>query len=171
MTERPKYHDKRIPEMVAEKLLPKVLEYLRQNSGADEEDVRKDLRDALRHGDDDGFTLCYNLKRDCHWDPDSELVEIMDEAGYFRNKSHDELVQQWVAEEKIVLSLPVGATVRVTTRRKFRQPEEEFDGVVTTLLPETARYVIRIPALGHVEEGIGKTGTTGQYFDKEDVER
>ena len=91
---RPQRYSKEVNTKVAELLWPKVLTWLE----GEDADIQ-DLVDAVNFNHD-GYAIARELDHD-GWDPDSNLVEILDQAEHFRYKVLKDLSTLWVKENNL----------------------------------------------------------------------
>lgn len=149
---RPKRSDSRIAPLVVEKILPKVIRWIKDGGGDDDQEtVRGDLLRVV-DGFRDGYQTARRLDEACHWDCDGNLAEILNDVSWNWSDAHKSLVKSWVDENSITVSLPIGTPVVLTVRN------EKYQGFISEAYAETAEYSVRIPALGHVQSGCGTHG-------------
>lgn len=94
MNPRPQRYSKEVNAKVAELLWPKVLTWLE----GEDADIQ-DLVDAVNFNCD-GYAIARELDHD-GWDPDSDLVEILDQAEHFRYEVLKDLSILWVKENNL----------------------------------------------------------------------
>lgn len=94
MNPRPQRYSKEVNAKVAELLWPKVLTWLE----GEDADIQ-DLVDAVNFNRD-GYAIARELDHD-GWDPDSDLVEILDQAEHFRYEVLKDLSTLWVKENNL----------------------------------------------------------------------
>jgi hypothetical protein len=94
MNPRPQRYSKEVNAKVAELLWPKVLTWLE----GEDADIQ-DLVDAVNFNCD-GYAIARELDHD-GWDPDSDLVEILDQAEHFRYGVLKDLSILWVKENNL----------------------------------------------------------------------
>lgn len=136
---RPKEHEKAIREAAVALILPEVLAWLGEDAG-DEESVKKDLLKAT------GWCLDgYEISKDLDqigWDPDAELVEIMDGFSFKVFEAHRNALKEWVIANNVTLSLRVGTIVTVPQKLAEKYPGT---WTIARLEPETAQYAVAYP--------------------------
>jgi hypothetical protein len=150
---RPKRHAPEILEAAAKKLAPDILKWA-QDGNDDEltlEQVVNDLKEILYSPHRNGYQLAKDLEDRFHYDPDAELVEILDNAFYTISISHDEACKKWL-EENPVEPPAIGSQVIHT-----KKPQAGV-GTIVSNSPE-GRSTVRFPALGHVDKGSGTYGS------------
>lgn len=152
LTPRPTEYDKDIFEAAIDMLFPSVLEWVIETSEQDDysEDECREIRNELVKGirnsnNKDGYAIARSLEKSLMWEPDAELVDILDFFGSFLASVHREKVKLWALKNTIIPQKSIGDSVRV----KFRG--EEYDGFVLSFDETIARYTINVPALGHFE--------------------
>lgn len=154
MTPRPTLYDPRVLRPAATDLV----EDFKRATGekVDEEDAIHSVSEAIRY-DDDGYDVCRNLDND-GWDCDAQMVEIMDNAGFYKSRYHDGLVAEWVKDNNIAPPFPLGTKVRFT--RGMKGP---LVGEIIRIDSEKAQYLVFCADQGHVREGIGTHGCMVEY--------
>lgn len=97
---RPTSRDPRVVTEIANTLAPKIIDWLGDDAdGITLEDVIKDLQAAMRYtDDDDGYSLAHQLEDTGSYDPDAQLVEILDNAGFARHNAYERVCTTWIAE-------------------------------------------------------------------------
>lgn len=159
---RPSRSSKEIDRIVADGLLPKAIEWLRQGGeeDSDEEDVRNDLLFALDFYDD-GYQIARQLDNK-GWAVDSELVDILDNATHYRYQAHSDAVAKWVEDNQIRPTLGLEDEVW------FKLHGEKQTGVIIAIDAKHANYTVCCPSKGHKRKG---NGTHGFILPYEDVAR
>jgi len=155
---RPTWNDPAVIKATAERLLPEVLGWLVSQGPreADDGSVMRELEWGLG-GYLDGYAIAKRLDS---WDPDAELVGILDGASRHSLEALDDAIAAWVRDNNVTIPLVVGDLVRNARGR--------WDGEVIDLKPETAEVLVYCAALGHVREGFGARGV---YVPFEQLER
>lgn len=156
---RPNYSSPEILLMAANGLMPQVMQW---GKFSDDEapEIAEQVVKALK-SDTDGYHRAKYLEDRFSWDSDSELVEIMesdDIYGATRNA-----IKAWIRDNAITPAFEIGKQVSV---RADRRQSEMLIGKIRSLT-EDGMYCVMVPALGHVESGLG---THGLLFPWEDVE-
>jgi len=151
---RPKATSPEIIRAAAERMADQISAWFVEVDGEapPRETILSDLAREIRLGRD-GYHVAKSMEN-MGWYPDTQLVEILDGAGYAIHSAHEAAVKAWVAANGIVLGIPVGA--RVTTTAKHCS-----SGTIGHHLPETAQYAIREPGR--------KAGDGGYIIDAERV--
>ena len=131
---RPKRSDPDVIGEAARMLLPRIMEYL-GNDDYDEAEIFAEITELFNYWDLDGYALARELKRRHHWDPDAELVRILDSADTLLENAYQRAVGQWITAFSIQPALNVGTTVKIFVNRK------EHEGVIAKITdPEAAKY-------------------------------
>lgn len=120
----------------------------------------EDVLDALHNSEHDGYALACYLEREHYWAPNADLVSALDEASSHIYHARAEHVRAWVAQNHVVVPHRLGARVRIEHERC------EYEGIVADIDRAQALVTVRVPALGHVAEGLG---THGFILPAEDV--
>jgi hypothetical protein len=116
---------------------------------------RYDLRNK------NGYELCKTLDRECHVEPDLDLVEYMDCAGHEIRMAVRDSEKQWVKDCEIEPRKNLGDIVEVKIK------DTVYEGEIIKVDTDYAKYLVFIEDLGHVKSG---SGTIGRTFNFEDVE-
>lgn len=127
--DRPLRNSPEVLARAAKSVLPDIMRWL--GSGHQETDILPDLIRVLRSGGN-GYELAKELD---DWNPDLELVEILDGAGWDDIGAHDSVVEEWVTANSIKIELPVGVVVK--TRYGI--------GKITERDAKLARYIVTPP--------------------------
>lgn len=151
---RPDFNHPKIKETALRAILPEVIEWMGDEGQLHSE--QEILDDLIKCSDmfSDGYEIAKKLERVCGWSCDSELVEILNDVAHQFHNACDELQAQWVEKHQITLDKPVGTVVTYKGN----------EGTITRLEVTRAKYIVNVPALGHVKEGVG---TLGVVLDKE----
>jgi hypothetical protein len=154
MSKRPTINDEAVIHQAAALLAAKMEEWLTGSKEAMPNDRRiEDIKDSIRHNND-GFSIAVELQ-DIGYDPDTELVNILDETLTIKSKLVQNACEDWVEVNE--LSEPeLGAKVLVNGK----------EGIVIKNHKD-GRSTVNIPALGHVMNG---SGTYGKVINWEDLE-
>ena len=145
---RPTERDEAVLEAAIEMIMPSVWDWITALDNYDSEEregVRLDLKKAIGRSciSFDGYQLARNLEQVALWEPDSELVDVLDSFQSFVNKVHRDAVKAWVVEQGIIPQHRVPDEVLVRIRGV------EYQGVVIRVDAETAQYTVNIQDLGH----------------------
>jgi hypothetical protein len=98
---RPGRYSTEVNKKVAEKLLPKFVKWLEDEVVVDNEEIIADLACAVDTVPNDGYRIARNLEH-MGWDPDAELVEILDSAACIRHDVLEAVDVEWVEQNKLV---------------------------------------------------------------------
>ena len=102
------------------------------------ETYEKDIIGCLFEFDLDGYQLAEHLKDTVYLEPDSELVEILDEASYVKDSLTKELVYQWIKENFLEIPIDVIGK-KVSAKQGYKKYENHY---ITTIKPETYEVTI-----------------------------
>ncbi len=148
---RPCYQTPAVQQAAVNKMLPKVLAWLKDGNGEqDEAAVRKDLEKVIDAGD--GYQIVRSLDRYHHWDADSQLVEIMEDAPFALSDALREAERRWVEETGQKPAKQCGDICAFDYRGSI------YTGEITEIHPH-GYYTVFCPILGHVRWGVGTHGT------------
>lgn len=155
--ERPGPNDEAVDALLAERMLGRVLDWLRQSGEKDPDgdEVREELEEVMEL-ETDGYQIARNLDNK-GWDVDADLVAILDSAQSKRYFIANELVAKWVTDNNILPPLAVGAIVG------FKQERNTYAGEITKIDAKHATYTVFCGELGHVREGNGTYGVILPY--------
>lgn len=125
-----------------------------------------ECRDLLRTGllwSDDGYQFARKFESS-GWTPDSELVDILDNADTELYRALRAAEEVWLVETRTRPRFGIGAKVVF--------PKEQLDagaeGEISEINEKAGTYTVFAPTLGHVREGLG---TRGRIFTWEMLER
>lgn len=167
-TPRPRQHDDAVIEKAIDRLLPAVLKHLDINPSStdpDDLDYIKDCRnDLIKSADDDGYAFARNLDHKS-WDPDAELVDILDSYGTYLYAARQEAVKAWVKEVNPQPLYTVGTKVRY---KRDMYGSDWVDATIAEIRTETAEYVINSTQLHGLSHG-GSVHTMGDIVPFEHV--
>lgn len=107
--ERPSDNDELFLKLVAEQIYPDVARWLAPDDH-DKDSVMDDLVDILSN-EQDGYKLAHDLDHK-GWDPDAELVEILDGVSHHRHTIESAMTALWVKHHGHV-AFPPGTKVKV----------------------------------------------------------
>lgn len=164
---RPTDQTEGMTRRAAELALANLVKAYPKDFGAESEreQTLHELEAALEYSQS-GFDRCTNLSRH-GWEITDEMVEML--ADDYVGRAVYEAVALWVQDEGIVPSLALGAAVRIEVR-DGDGPASMVDGVVARIDAMHARYLVRVPSLGHVTMGDPSGGTLGFLLPFEVVE-
>lgn len=147
MKSRPKRYDINIVTDAAKRLAPEVVEWANGKCTLDEA-VKAIVKAA--QWTDDAYHMARSLENQ-GWDPDVELVEILE--GLDIHRSFEAAVKEWVKENSIALHLSVGTIVHTVWGT----------GPIVDLRPETACYCVKC------DDGTREPGYIGTIVEAEHV--
>jgi hypothetical protein len=173
MENRPGMYGKEVVALVAEELVPEVLEWLKGFDSDDPcftdpeemEHLKKQVTKAVERGFYDAFDTAKYLS-DNGWEADGELVDIFEGAepkAYFH---HEKLVMKWVASNEIKPEFAIGDKVTFNNGKMYQ-------GEITEVRERTAQYTIFCEELGHKkpsnEPGMRRLGSIIPFEDTKAV--
>lgn len=92
---RPTRRDRCVLRRAAEMMAQDVILWFGDDWDDDHEGLIEQLAEAMALSlDSDGYQIARYLENNFHWEPNAELVEILDGHGIY--EAHDELVAKWV---------------------------------------------------------------------------
>lgn len=109
-----------------------------------------------------GYEIARELESSWGLDPDTELVNTLDQFSHYIYTVISEAEKKWVIDCNIKPSLPKGKEVVVEYKGK------KYTGTILSIYSDKAEYVINVPELGHVGEG--EIGTQGLVYHFENLE-
>jgi hypothetical protein len=126
---RPEPHHPVITKETVERLLKPVMGWLQQGDWTGpEDDIRKELTRLIEgRGFLDGYAMAKSLDS---WDPNAELVEILDDASIMRSAVRSKTVQAWVNENQETI-VPLIEKFPEGTRVSWLSRQEDPRGVLT----------------------------------------
>lgn len=163
-------------EEAAKELLPSVMGWL-QSEGDDHEEnkdqILQDLKKILSNYDLDGYALARELD---DWNPNAELVEILDHASVLISKAEKKLIRQFIEENDIKPRLSKGMEVNVPGRylsggfgRKNIERSKIYKGTIKSIETD-GNYTVYSQEAGHVTAESGECGVTATYIPWRDLE-
>lgn len=129
-----------------------------------EEETANDLFDVAQWGYLDGFRLAKELEAKGYI-ADTDLVDLMEDFIGLLDDVTRQAVRTWVASNDIRPSRALGETVTILTWNDSGQ-RCSYRGIISEVREADARYLVRVPELGHVESGLG---CHGFVIDAEDI--
>ena len=115
-------------------------EQWRQGGGGYEtrETYEDDIIDCLFESDNDGYALATFLKEKVYIEPDSELVDILDEVSNVMYSLSKEIIGQWTKEN--FLEIPSGVIgKKVNAKQGYKKYENHY---ITGIKPETYEVTV-----------------------------
>lgn len=153
---RPSLSDPAVCAAAAAILMPRIAAC--DGFELDEEDGLDDLASALEDGVG-AFGVARELD-DAGWSISDDVMEILLDHDVALFDALPVAVKAWVKEHGVTCRFAVGAAVR------GKVDGVERVGEVTQVDAAEARYVVLVPALGHVRKG---NGSHGVYLNDEDL--
>lgn len=154
---RPKRDDAEIRRQVAAELCRRLIKRVPDLSLENFEEMCEDVEEATSF-ETSGYKIARELES-LGWDVDDEIVDVVREAPYIQTEVWRYAVVKWVVDAQMEASFEVGAMV------KFLRHGKEVSGEIVKICRESAEYVVRCEALGHVEAGTGVRGSIVPYED------
>lgn len=156
---RPTRKDEAVHEAFIEEMIPELLDW--GGGSLHEDDIRDNLIKLFKYRSthDDGYKLARELENiNYRWDPDTELVEILDCARATEARALGTATREWVEKEGIKPAHSVGDLV---IHDYHKRGEMQFE--ITKINFEKAEYQLTSEALGHIKEKEGdkRDGTLG----------
>lgn len=161
---RPSDSDDDVKRFVVADIMPDIKDWFESDWDLQDEDEIFDQLFDVINGYSDGYEMARDLER-YGWEPNSALVEILDGINTFDVLR--DATSAWREDNNIEPRFEVGAKVKASEHSRSKNV---YDGEVVTVDQARAQYTVRIPALGHIERGAGKSGTIGLCLNWEDVE-
>lgn len=94
------------------------------------------------------------------YEPDSQLVELLDNAYWLHHKAHEKAIREWVKGWNIKVPWSPEQNVRIKHKGQL------ISGVVAEIQSDKATCTVRCPQLGHVRDG---EGSHGFIINSEDI--
>ncbi len=128
-------------------------------SAGDKDAMIPALIDALQSNGPffDAYHMARHLENTSRWTCNMDIVEACEAAHAIVHQHLREAEALWVRENGITAKLQIGAAVPVRTIGPDGKPLD-FTGEIAKIDATYARYLVRIAALGHVQEGEGCHG-------------
>lgn len=167
-TPRPIRFDKHIRYLAMRNLAREVIKWKEsdyifdENVDEDESRIHDTAEELAEYFDNDSFEMACKLK-DNGWDPDKQLVDILDQASHELCEMVGTVTKDWVRAYDIKPMFKVGDKVKF----KYRKNGISTEGEIIKINLEEVKYSIFCKSLGHVKVG---TGTTASIINFEDVE-
>lgn len=156
---RPDARSAEVSAMVANDLMKGIVQW----GKFAEDDISEVTAQVLAVlNESDGYRMAKALERSFSWDPDSELVDILDGVNFY--SAIRTAVMAWIRDNGITPQFGIGRQVEVITNPRL---DTRHTGEIVQVC-EDGNYLVMIPGLGHVREGLG---THGLIFSWEDVEK
>lgn len=130
-TDRPRPNDANIRQVAIVEMAQELAEEWAEG-GRTRKDWENILNRITPNFRQNGYEIAKEVERYSSVQPDSTLVELLDNASYHLDRAHEEAVRQWVKHHNLKLSREVGD--RVST------PWGE--GKITELRPDIAQYIV-----------------------------
>lgn len=102
------------------------------------ETYENDIIKCLFEYDTDGYALAEFLKEEVYIEPDSELVDILDDVSFAKDSLTQEILSQWVKENFLEISSDVIGK-KVNAKQSLSKYENHY---ITSIKPETYEVTI-----------------------------
>ena len=102
------------------------------------ETYEKDIIKCLFKYDLDGYELAEFLKEEVYIEPDSELVDILDNVSFAKDSLIKEIIGQWTKENFLEIPSDIIGK-KVNAKQGFKKYENHY---ITTIKPETYEVTI-----------------------------
>lgn len=109
----------------------------------------KDILSSASARNENGYDLAKRFE-DKGFEPDPQLVEILDYVSYAEMQILDKYIQKWVIEDEIKPELPIESKILV--KGNFFNPAM-LEGIITGYREKTAEYLVCIPSKGQTIDG------------------
>lgn len=152
---RPSYLSEEVNSLTTERVVPKIIQWVCQEGGTPSaqelEAIKAEIFSAIEY-DDDAYQIAKNLEY-VGWDPDADLVNLLDDVAHQRYLAHKEIVYcSWILAYGVTAKFALGDQVSFTFKGK------KETGEIIKIYPDTAQYTIHCPQHGHVKKGAGTHG-------------
>lgn len=156
---RPTRHSKAVLEAAARRLAPSLA-----NTNDPDEGMIQTIARVLEQEAPwfDAYQMTKRLDDDYGWGCNSDTVDACECASSIVNELVRHETVAWVKKCDIRPRQKLGDQVSVTTRDGSGTPGT-FTGEIVQIDSDQATYVVMIPALGHVREGLGTYGIRVHY--------
>lgn len=102
------------------------------------ETLEEDIIKCLFEYDDDGYHLAEFLKEEVYIEPDSELVDILDNVSFAKDSLTKELIRQWTKENFLDIPSDVVGK-KVNANQNLKKYENYY---INSIYPETYQVTI-----------------------------
>lgn len=109
---RPKYHDAVVVERAVERLVKPVQEWIDLRAQFQPKDLKSQLTDCIHNN---GYEYAKELEERYGWEPDSDLVELLDRLDI--QSAHQHVVRAWVTLYSVKIPFNIGDRVCTPTLR------------------------------------------------------
>jgi len=154
MNKRPKLNDDAVIALVSNELSTDVADWVGSQENLKE--IRHDLTRALKFSSLDGYDLAKRLD---YYDPDTELVNILDDADSMMYSAYNIICRKWVSDNGLV-GPEIGTIVDCILKNIKGEVVNNYDYGQSSVFCES---------LGHVREGLGTHGVVVNWEDLTEV--
>ena len=175
---RPTEKDPRVAQALVPLMLPRVTEWCLSSGDesakdpANQAEIGEQLEEAFGATDCDGYALAKYLNDRFYWDPDVDLVDILDSAGHRQGEVLRQLTDAWIRETGLQPKHTVGDQVKIQYASRGmgsagRKPAE-YVGTIWQVYRDVGKYTVNVPGLGHAKPGA--QGVQGLLLTWEEVD-
>ena len=155
MNKRPKLNDDAVIALVAEELAIKVAGWIGSTDDIDQ--IENDLRQVLKFNSD-GYELARELD---DYNPDTELVNILDNASCIRYSAYKQICRKWVLDNNFI-----GPVIGSIVNFIYKGKQIEGEGISNY---DYGQSMVYCESLGHVREGGGTHGAGVNWEDLTEI--
>lgn len=156
MNKRPKLNDDAVIALVSNELSTDVADWVGSQENLKE--IRHDLTRALKFSSLDGYDLAKRLD---YYDPDTELVNILDDADSMMYSAYNITCRKWVSDNGL-FGPEIGASI------SFAFDGKQIEGEVVNNY-DYGQSSVFCESLGHVREGFGTHSVVVNWEDLTEV--
>lgn len=168
-SKRPDYNDAAVMEVAADRLLPRVLDWLRRQGddvdGNERATITRQVVSAVKRSYGDPYRATRYLE-DEGWSVDGGLVDVFESLSLY--DAQDKLVRAWVQEFRIDPTYNVGDVVAFLGVDGVYTVVQKR-GEIVKIDAERAEYTVFCAEDGHVRSGQGTYGYVIPYEDVSSV--
>lgn len=163
---RPSQYDKEVNDAIVERITPDIINWICRGGdtipGLKEiDDIKTEISSAIEY-EEDPYRIAKSLEY-AGWDPDGELVDILDNIGRYRYEVYkDHVYNSWILKHGVLPKFSIGDSVVFAYRGR------QETGEIIRVYPEMAQYTIHCSQHGHVKKG---AGTHGHIINFEDCSK
>lgn len=152
---RPSQYAKEVNDAIVERITPSIVNWMYHvdspPSPEEVESLKEDIFSAIEY-EEDSYKIAKSLEY-AGWDPDGELVDILDVVGRYRYEAYkDHVYNSWILKHGVIPKFSIGDSV------VFAHRGRQETGEIIRVYPEMAQYTIHCPQHGHVKKGPGTHG-------------
>lgn len=158
---RPTLYDNEVLSAAVDSIFSRLVDWLQENPDSEEaENIKEQVIEAAdRDLNLDGYRVSKSLEERFCWEPNSDLVSILDDLSFGAHSALSRQVAAWVTKENITAQCKIGDLVT------FKRFGKEVRGEVVRIDELQATYTVYCESEGHVREGTGIHGTIVPFED------